>query len=106
MPGYIENYGFSETYVNNNNKITNNSIEWKGNYDGHDGYLNMNINDNGYNKFVSMSFDKDDLIGLLGTQTINMDLNKRLARDFLNKPYKKRKTNKKKTNKRKTRKRK
>jgi hypothetical protein len=83
MSSYIENYGFAKTYVNNNNKVSNKSIQWEGNYDGDKAFINMDINNNGDNKHVSFVLNKDELMNLLEVQSTRTGLDKRLEKDFL-----------------------
>lgn len=88
MTSYIENYGFAKTYVNHNNKISNRSIQWEGNYDGKQALINMDLNNNGESKHVSMVLDKNDLMKMLELQPVQMSLDKRLNNDFLKKTRK------------------
>lgn len=88
MSSYIQNYGFTKTMILDNDKIKENNIQWKGNYDGNIANIDVGINDNGSKEFVSMQLTNDDLIHLFGVQPVQMPLEKRLINDFLSdKPY-------------------
>lgn len=75
-------YGFAETYINDNNKVSNKYLEWEGNYDGKHAFINLNMNDNGHAKSVSMELDNKDLLKMIGIPTVQMALDKRLIKDF------------------------
>ena len=83
MTTYIQNYGFTKTIVNNNRKITNNEIEWNGDYDGKIANLDFKINENGHKDVVSLQLTNHDLIDLFGTKPVEMPLDERLYNDFL-----------------------
>jgi len=107
MAAYIENYGFTKTYVNNNNKISNKLLQWEGNYDGQNAFLNLHSEDDGHVKNIAMKLDKKDLLELMAFPSIGMSLDKRLSNDFSttrtnNKTKRHRKHKKKSTKHRKT----
>lgn len=87
MNTYIENYGFTKTVINDNKHKTDHQIEWVGDYDGNIANIQLNIDDDGSKKFVSMQLDNDDLMKILGVQPVAMSLENRLSQDFLGKPY-------------------
>jgi len=82
MSSYIQNYGFTKTMIKDNDQIRQNEIQWKGNYDGNVANINVGMNDNGNQEFVSMQLTNDDLIHLLGVQPVQIPLEKRLMNDF------------------------
>lgn len=89
MSSYVQNYGFTKTFIQDNNRNINNEIQWTGNYDGNIANINLDINNNGNKEFVSMQLTNKDLNELLGVQPINTPLEKRLINDFsMNKLYK------------------
>jgi hypothetical protein len=82
MTSYIQNYGFTKTFIHDNEQIRQNEIQWKGKYDGNIANINVGINDNGYQDFVSMQLTNDDLINILNIQPVQIPLEKRLINDF------------------------
>ena len=87
MPTYIQNYGFTKTYIKDNNKKVKNEIQWIGDYDGNKANVKLDINDNGIKKVVSMQLDNNDLMNILGIQPIQKPLEQRLTNDFLDESY-------------------
>jgi hypothetical protein len=88
MTTYIQNYGFTKTLIKDNNRKSKSEIKWIGDYDGNKANIQLDINDNGNNKLVSIQLDNNDLMNLLGIQPVEMSLENRLSNDFLGKPYK------------------
>jgi len=86
MTNYIQNYGFTKTFINNNNKVLNNEIKWEGIYDGSKANIYVDINDNGKKEIIKMKLNDDDIKELLGVSTVEIPLEERLTNDFLN-PY-------------------
>ena len=82
MPSYIQNYGFTKTYVKDNNCAMTNEIKWNGNYDGKFANIDLDINDNGNREFVSMKLNNSDLKDLFGLSPVEIPLEKRLLNDF------------------------
>jgi hypothetical protein len=87
MPTYIQNYGFTKTYIKDNNKKVKNELQWIGDYDGNNANVKLDINDNGIKKVVSMQLDNNDLMNILGIQPIQKPLEQRLTNDFLDESY-------------------
>ena len=87
MPSYVQNYGFTKTlFKDNNNNEFNNTVKWKGDYDGKLANIDVDINDNGNREFVNMKLNNDDIRNMFGIQPVEVSLEKRLAKDFLYKP--------------------
>ena len=87
MSTHIQNYGFTKTFIKDNNRKLKNEIKWVGDYDGKNANIQLDINDNGKKEFVSMKLDNNDLIHLLGIQPVEVPLEQRLSNDFFDKPY-------------------
>ena len=86
MPSYVQNYGFTKTlFQDNNNNEFNNTVKWKGDYDGKLANIDVDINDNGNREFVNMKLNNDDIRNMFGVQPVEGSLEKRLANDFLSK---------------------
>lgn len=103
---YLQNIGFTKTLVQDNHHTKMNEIQWMGDYNGKVANINVDINRNGDREFVSMKLNNDELKNILGIQSIDIPLEKRLKNDFLKNVLTKRKSrkHKKKINKRKSRK--
>ena len=82
MSSYIQNYGFTKSYIQDDNKHNIKEIKWNGNYDGNIANIDLNINDNGLREFVSMKLTNEDLSDIFGIQPIDMSIEKRLLNDF------------------------
>jgi hypothetical protein len=87
MSSYIKNYGITKTVIQDNNGNLNQQIKWMGDYDGKTANIQFDIEDDDSKKFVSMELDNNDLMKLLGVQPVEMSLEKRLSRDFLDNTY-------------------
>ena len=86
MPSYVQNYGFTKTlFKDNNNNEFNNTVKWKGDYDGKLANIDVDINDNGNREFVNMKLNNDDIRNMFGFHPVDGSLEKRLANDFLSK---------------------
>jgi hypothetical protein len=86
MPSYVQNYGFTKTlFQDNNNNEFNNTVKWKGDYDGKLANIDVDINDNGNREFVNMKLNNNDIRNMFGIQPVEGSLEKRLANDFLTK---------------------
>jgi hypothetical protein len=83
MSTYIQNYGFTKTLINNNNKLLNNEIKWEGNYDGSKANIYVDINENGKKEIIKMKLDNNDIEDLLGIPSVEIPLEERLKNDFL-----------------------
>jgi hypothetical protein len=86
MSTHIQNYGFTKTFIKDNNNNLQNEVKWIGDYDGDKANIQLDINDNGDKKLVSMQLDNNDIMNLLGIQPVKMSLDNRLTNDFLNTP--------------------
>lgn len=84
MINYIENYGYTNTMINKNNKKSNVSMEWVGNYDGNIADLTVKLNNNGSKKVVDLKLDNEDLINLLNIPSQQMPLDQRISHDIIN----------------------
>jgi hypothetical protein len=86
MNTYIQNYGYTNTSINNNNKINSQSLEWIGDYDGNIANINMKFNNNNTKtKLLSFQLNNQDIIDLLNIPSYNNSLEQRLVNDFFNK---------------------
>lgn len=83
MSTYIQNYGFTKTLINDNNKFLNNEIKWEGNYDGSKANIYVGINENGKKEVIKMKLDNKDIEDLLGIPSVEIPLDERLKNDFL-----------------------
>ena len=84
MINYIENYGYTNTMINRNNKKRNVSMEWTGSYDGNMADLSVKLNDNGSKKTVDLKLDNQDLINLLNIPSQQRPLDERITHDIIN----------------------
>ena len=86
MPSYVQNYGFTKTlFQDKDNNEFNNTVKWKGDYDGKLANIDVDINDNGNREFVSMKLNNNDIRNMFGIQPVEGSLEKRLINDFLSK---------------------
>jgi hypothetical protein len=83
MINHIENYGYTNTIINKNNKKSNVSLEWMGNYDGEIADLKLKLNDNGNKKLIDVKLDNEDIIHLLNIPSNQYSLDERIKNDFL-----------------------
>lgn len=83
MSTIFKNYGFTQTLIQDKNNKINNVVQWKGDYDGKIANIDIDINDNGRNEFVSMKLDNNDLKNLLNVHSVDDTLENRLIKDFL-----------------------
>jgi len=86
MPSYIQNYGFTKTLFQDDDKEINNMVKWEGEYDGKLANINLDINDNGKRQLVSVELNNNDIRNMFGIKPVKGSLEKRLAKDFLYKP--------------------
>jgi hypothetical protein len=89
----IQNYGFTKTLVQQNGHYSGNEMKWQGDYDGNVANIDININDNGIGKHISMQLDNNDLAHMLGIQPVNIPLEQRLMNDFMSYPKKRKCSN-------------
>jgi hypothetical protein len=82
----IENYGFTKTLIRDNGRNIENEIKWIGDYDGNVANINVNINENGNNEFVSFKLSNNDIMNILGIQPFKVPLEKRLMNDYVYNP--------------------
>jgi hypothetical protein len=83
MSTYIQNYGITKTFIQENNKKKESEIKWNGNYDGNMANIQLNINDNGNKGLINMKLNNEDIINLFTVQSVDKPLFKRLTDDFL-----------------------
>lgn len=83
MPSYIKNYGMVKTFMKNNKETSLKEIDWNGEYDGKEAHIQVHINDNGKEENAKIKLNKDDMMDLLNTKTVNIPLDQRLTQDFL-----------------------
>ena len=86
MSTYIQNYGFTKTFIKDNHHKSANEFEWIGDYDGNIANIQLNMNDNGEQRQINMKLDNNDLLNMLKIQPNELSLENRLSRDFLGKP--------------------
>lgn len=83
MINYIQNYGYTNTMINKDNKKSNVSMEWVGNYDGNIADISVKLDDNGSKKVVDLKLDNQDLINLLNIPSQQKTLDERLSHDII-----------------------
>ena len=83
MSTFIQNYGYTKTYTNDKYGKNQEELMWQGDYDGNMANIDINVNKNGQEQFVSMKLDNNDIIQLLGVPVVNAPLHKRLQQDFM-----------------------
>ena len=87
MSSYIQNYGFTKTFIKDNNRtLQNKMIKWNGDYDGNIANINIGINNNNKEKFVNIQLTNDELMDIFKIQPVEIPLEKRLSNKFLHKP--------------------
>lgn len=86
MTTYVENYGFTKTVIKNNKHKFKNEMKWVSDYDGDQANINLDINENGVKKNVTMTLNNNELMDLLGIQPVETPLEQRLSMDFLGHP--------------------
>ena len=79
----IQNFGFTKTVINENNKKYNNELIWEGDYDGKRANIHVSMNDNGNIFDLKKQLSNDDLSRLLGIPSVEIPLDQRLRNDFL-----------------------
>jgi hypothetical protein len=83
---YVKNRGFTQTLVHNNNSNNFNETNWDADYDGELANINVSSNTNGNKEIYNVSLDNDDLVKILSVPSINMSLDKRLKKDYNERP--------------------
>jgi hypothetical protein len=83
----IANIGYTKTIIKDQNGKMENDLQWKGNYDGKDAKINININNNGQKESIDLTLDNNDILEILNTPVIPLSLDKRLHNDFLKNKY-------------------
>ena len=83
MSSYIQNYGITKTVMNDNNKKSINEVKWLGNYDGNVADIKIQMDTNGTKDNMELKLDNNDIMKILGIQTVEMPLDKRLLNDFM-----------------------
>lgn len=78
MINSIENYGYTNSIINKDNKQKTLSMEWIGNYDGNIADLTLKLNDNGSKKIIDLKLDNEDLINLLNIPSHPKPLEERI----------------------------
>ncbi len=77
------NVGTTNTTIKNNDKITNSSVKWSGDYDGKLANIHVSVDDNGRKEDMDIKLTNDDLTQLLGYPAVEKQLDMRLFDDFL-----------------------
>lgn len=77
------NIGSTNTTIRNNDKITNSSVKWSGDYDGKLANIHVAVDDNGRKENMDIKLTNDDISQLLGYPAVEKQLDKRLFDDFL-----------------------
>jgi hypothetical protein len=83
MNTYIQNYGFTKTYINTNGKKEENELQWIGDYDGEKAHIQLDINNNGEKELMNLELDNNDIMGLLSANSVDRPIDERLTDDFL-----------------------
>jgi hypothetical protein len=83
---YIKNRGFTQTLVHNNNSNNFNETNWDADYDGELANISISSNMNGNKEFYNVSLDNDDLVKILSVPSVNMPIDKRLKKEFSERP--------------------
>ena len=79
----IQNFGFTKTIINDNNKKYNNELVWEGDYDGKRANIHVAMNENGEKAELKKQLSNSELSKLLGLSPIEIPLDERLINDFL-----------------------
>ena len=83
---YIKNRGTTKTIIHDNLNTTNyntmNEIQWDADYDGKIANLSLDVNSNGKHGHYDIQLNNEDLANILNIPSIDLPLDKRLARDF------------------------
>jgi hypothetical protein len=79
---FIQNYGSTKTFINDNGKKQLNNIKWNVKYDGNKVRGEVNVKSDRSKKKFKIDLDNNDLASLLNIKPVHMSLDKRLANDF------------------------
>ena len=82
---YIQNIGSSKTFINANNKKISSEVKWLGDYNGEEAKLQIDVNNDNDRKVYNIKMNNEQLSRLLGMESVNMPLDKRLQMDLLDK---------------------
>lgn len=88
---YIQNQGFTETIIHDNNNNHVYSTKWDANYDGNKAIIHIKTDNDGKHNQYNMKLDHHDLAQILNYKTIDIPLDKRLKMAFKksrNRPHK------------------
>jgi len=83
MSTYIENTGFTKTFIQDNNHKKKYITEWDANYNGKKASIKINTNNNGKKDKIRMKLSNRDLEKILSVPAINKPLEIRLKENFL-----------------------
>jgi len=84
MNTYISNHGSAKAFFLKNNKNLVNEVNWDADYDGNIAKISITTNDNGKRDKYNYNLDNSDLNELLNIETVDIPIDRRLERDFLN----------------------
>lgn len=80
---YLSNGSAEVEYIYNGNQMKFNKTSWSGEYDGREGILDIEVEENGHLKKTHIDFTNKDLANLLNIQSVEKPLYQRLKNDFL-----------------------
>lgn len=80
---FIKNKGTTKTIVHENSHNRVNEINWDADYDGKKAEVKINFNEDGHKKRINFTLDNDDLANMLNIPSVDLPLEKRLKRDFV-----------------------
>jgi hypothetical protein len=83
---YIISKSISKSVIQNNNKKDISEIKMNSEYDGKTANFHVDLNKNGLHKDYHFSLNNDDLLNILNIDSVQLPLDKRLKRDFKNRP--------------------
>jgi len=91
MEPIIKNQGAMQTIINNNTARSEvHQMNWDADYDGKLANISVNLLDNNKLRHYQATLNNNDLEELLNIPSVQLPLDKRLVRDFQNRPSKKR----------------
>ena len=98
----IKSTGIAKTILQHDNHIDMNETKWDADYNGSEGNISLNVNENGNEIHKDFHFHSADLARILTMPSVNSPLERRLMNDYLNKKSNSNKiiSNKRSTNKR------
>ena len=80
---YLSNGSAEVEYIYNGNQMKFNKTSWSGEYDGREGNLDIEVEENGHLKKTHIDFTNKDLANLLNIKSVEKPLYQRLKNDFL-----------------------